>query len=57
MAAETIIYNVKVATNRVPSFVEAIAIEAGKIALPDNSEEILRLRGPETKVIDGKGGR
>src|SRR5246500_1954443 len=37
-----------------PSFVEAIAITAGKIAAAGKDEEILRLRGPQTRVIDGR---
>jgi len=53
MAVDTILHNAKIATNRVPSFVEAIAITAGKISAGGTNEEILRLRGPETKVIDG----
>ena len=55
MPAETIIHNAKVATNGVPSFVEAIAIERGKVAAVGTSDEILRLRGSATNVIDGKG--
>ena len=53
MAVDTILHNAKIATNGVPSFVEAIAITAGKISAVGTNEEILRLRGPETKVIDG----
>jgi predicted amidohydrolase YtcJ len=55
MFPNTILHNAKVATNRVPSFVEAIAIANGKISRVGKDEEILRLRGPETRVIDGKG--
>ncbi len=55
MSAETIIHNAKIATNGVPSFVEAVAIGNGKIVATGKSDEILRQRGPETKVIDGKG--
>src|SRR5256885_15299700 len=51
MSAELILHNAKIATNGVPSFVEAIAITAGKIAAVGNDDEILRLRGPHTKVI------
>ena len=53
MSAELILHNAKIATNGVPSFVEAIAITAGKITAAGKDEEILRLRGPETRVIDG----
>ena len=45
MSAEFILHNAKIATNGVPSFVEAIAITAGKIAAAGKDEEILRLRG------------
>jgi predicted amidohydrolase YtcJ len=55
MAVETIIHNARIATNEVPSFVEAVAITAGKISATGTDEEILRLRGPATKVIDAKG--
>ena len=54
MSAELILHNAKIATNEVPSFVEAIAITAGKIAAVGNDDEILRLRGPHTRVIDGR---
>jgi hypothetical protein len=55
MSAETIIHNAKIATNGAPSFVEAVAIGNGKIIGTGKNDEILRQRGPETKVIDGKG--
>jgi len=45
VSAEFILHNAKIATNGVPSFVEAIAITAGKIAAAGKDEEILRLRG------------
>ncbi len=53
MAVDTILHNAKIATNGVPSFVEAIAITAGKISAGGTNEEILQLRGPGTEVIDG----
>jgi predicted amidohydrolase YtcJ len=53
MPAELILHNTKIATNGVPSFVEAIAITAGRIAAAGKDDEILRLRGPQTRVIDG----
>ena len=31
MSADIILHNAKIATNKVPSFVEAIAISAGKV--------------------------
>jgi len=55
MSSETIIHNAKIATNGVPSFVEAVAIGNGKIIGTGKNDEILRQRGPETKLIDGKG--
>jgi hypothetical protein len=54
MAVDTILYNAKIATNRVPAFVEAVAITDGKISATGTDEEVLRLRGPETTVIDGR---
>src|SRR6201993_422286 len=53
MAVDTILYNARIATNRVPAFVEAIAITVGKISATGTDEEILRLRDPMTTVIDG----
>src|SRR5258708_38764546 len=55
MSADTILHNAKIATNGVPSFVEALAITDGKIAATGAEQEIFRLRGSGTKVIDGKG--
>jgi len=37
----------------VPSFVEAIAIAAGKIVAAGKDDEILRLRGTQTRVLTG----
>jgi predicted amidohydrolase YtcJ len=54
VSAELILHNAKIATNGVPSFVEAIAITAGKISAAGKDEQILRLRGPQTRVIDGR---
>ncbi len=54
MSAELILHNARVATNGVPSFVEAIAVSGGKIAAVGHDDEILRLRGPHTHVIDGR---
>ena len=50
-------HNAKIATNSIPSFVEAIAIKDGKISASGKNDEILRLRGPATRVIDAKEGR
>ena len=55
MSTEIILHNAKIATNKVPSFVEAIAISDGKVAATGGNEEILRLCGPATRVIDGRG--
>src|SRR5215470_4044916 len=55
MSLETILHNARIATNGVPSFVEALAIHDGKISATGTDEEILRLREPATRVIDGKG--
>jgi predicted amidohydrolase YtcJ len=56
VSAEIILHNAKIATNEVPSFVEAIAISDGRVTATGVNEEILSLRGPATRVIDG-GGR
>src|SRR5258708_37734290 len=56
MQPDSIIHNAKIATNGVPSFVEAVAINDGKISAVGRSDEILRERGPATNVIDC-GGR
>ena len=56
MSADTVLHNAKIATNGVPSFVEAIAIKDGKISTTGTSDEILRQhQGLATKVIDGNG--
>jgi predicted amidohydrolase YtcJ len=52
---DSILHHAKIATNSVPSFVEAVAIKDGKISAAGTYDEILRLRRPETDVIDGKG--
>ncbi|HMF59124.1 MAG TPA: amidohydrolase family protein, partial [Vicinamibacterales bacterium] len=54
MFAETILYNAKVATNSVPSFVEAVAVTDGKITAVGTNDEIMRLRGPRTRVVDAR---
>jgi len=55
MAMDTILHNAKIATNSTPSFVGALAITDGKIITTGTEQDILRLRGPATKVIDAKG--
>jgi predicted amidohydrolase YtcJ len=56
MHPDTILSSGKIATNHVPSFVEAVAIKDGKITAIGSNDEILRERGPATNVIDC-GGR
>ncbi len=55
MQPDSIVHNARIATNGVPSFAEAVAVKDGRISAVGTDEEILRLRGPETKVIDGNG--
>jgi len=55
MPADLILHNAKIATNTVPSFVDAVAVTDRKITATGTNGEILRLRGPGTEVIDGKG--
>ena len=52
MPADTILHNARIATNSVPSFVEALAIKDGKIVATGNARDIFRLSGPATEVID-----
>ena len=52
MSVDKILHNARIATNQVPSFVEAVAISAGKISAAGNDDEILRLRETGTQVID-----
>src|SRR5713226_9546175 len=54
VSAELILHNAKIATNGVPSFVEALTVSGGRIAAAGTEEEILRLRGPQTRVIHGR---
>jgi hypothetical protein len=54
VSADIILHNAKIATNKVPSFVEALAISDGKVTATGGNEETLRLRGPSTRVIDGR---
>jgi predicted amidohydrolase YtcJ len=56
MPANVILHNARIATNCVPSFVEAVAMEGDKFVAAGTSDEILRQRGPATRVID-VGGR
>jgi predicted amidohydrolase YtcJ len=54
MSVDTILHNAKIATNQVPSFVEAVAISGGKISAAGKNEDILRLREAGTQVIDAQ---
>jgi predicted amidohydrolase YtcJ len=55
MSFETILHNANISTNAAPSFVEAVAISDEKMIATGTDEEILRLRGPATRVIDTEG--
>ena len=55
MSVELILHNAKIATNGVSSLVEAIAISDEKVTAIGGNDKILRLRGPATRVIDGRG--
>ena len=52
MPADTILHNAKIATNSIPSLVDALAITDGKIVATGNARDIFRLRGSASKVID-----
>jgi predicted amidohydrolase YtcJ len=54
MFADMIVHNAKLATNAIPSFVEALSIKDGRIQATGTNSEILRRRGPGTAVIDAK---
>ena len=56
MQPDLIVHNGKIATNSIPSFVQAIAIADGKVVASGANQDIMRLRGPETRAIDA-GGR
>jgi predicted amidohydrolase YtcJ len=55
MPIDMLLHNARVATNSVPSLVEAVAIEAGKIVAAGSDADILRLRAPGTTVLDLQG--
>jgi hypothetical protein len=50
-----IFHNGKIATNSKPYFAEAIAVEDGKISSVGRNSEVLRLKQPDTDVIDLRG--
>jgi predicted amidohydrolase YtcJ len=55
MQIDTILHNAKIATNGVPSFVEAIAIGNGEIVAAGLNDDVLRLQGRSTRIIDCNG--
>ncbi len=55
MAADVVLHNAKIATNRMPSFVQAAAIESGKIVATGTNDAMMRLGGPATQMIDARG--
>jgi predicted amidohydrolase YtcJ len=55
VAADLIICNAKVATNDIPSFVEAVAIQGGKVLTTGSTEQVVRHSGPQTTVVDALG--
>jgi predicted amidohydrolase YtcJ len=55
MQPDLIIHDAKIATNSTPSFVQAIAVADGKVVASGTNQDILRLRGPATRVIDAVG--
>lgn len=55
MAALRIFHNGKIATNSKPYFVEAIAVEDGKIASVGRNSEVIRMKTPEATAVDLKG--
>lgn len=56
MPPQKIFYNGNIATNTKPYFVQSLAIEEGKISAIGTNDEVLRLRSPETEVVN-LGGR
>jgi len=55
MANLRIFHNGKIATNSKPYFVEAIAVEGGKITSVGKNSEVLRLKKPDTETVDLRG--
>ena len=52
MPADTILYNARIATNGVPSFVEAVAVTDGKIAASGSDHEKVRVMVAPGRSID-----
>lgn len=55
MGTLKIFHNGKIATNSKPYFVEAIAVEDGKIAAVGRNSEILRMKTSDAALVDLKG--
>jgi predicted amidohydrolase YtcJ/pimeloyl-ACP methyl ester carboxylesterase len=55
--ADLLVLNGKVYTaGRNPTFAQAVAVRGNKIAAVGTAQEIERLRGPQTQVVDAAGG-
>lgn len=54
-AADLIVYNAKVTLEKEGSFSEAFAVKDGNFYKIGSSEDILKLKGDSTKIIDAKG--
>jgi predicted amidohydrolase YtcJ len=50
-----IFHNGKIATNSKPYFAEAIAVEDGMVSSVGPDSEVLRLKTPETHLVDLRG--
>jgi predicted amidohydrolase YtcJ len=50
-----ILHNGKIAANGTRSFVEAVAVEGGRITATGATDEVMRLRGSKTTIIDLQG--
>jgi predicted amidohydrolase YtcJ len=55
MGKLTIFHNGKIATNSRPYFAEAIAVENGKVSSVGLDSDVLRLKTPETRLVDLRG--
>ena len=51
MPADTILHHAKIATNAVPTFVEALAITGCKIAAVGTDQKVFQLPGPKTRWL------
>jgi predicted amidohydrolase YtcJ len=55
MGELSIFHNGKIATNSKPYFAEAIAVEDGTVSSVGLDSEVLRLKTPETRLVDLRG--